>query len=222
MHLNISDNFWKQLLCKVFCPVVLFTGWSLLLCVALFAYLVFGVLPFCIWSNKSSAGGDGRFEVDRKTGQVRTTGLPLQRDREYLLTVVAADRLGSRSAPAVISVVAGPRPPQFTNASFTIAIPENTPEGQPWVYTHSSTEIPYRTSTWNNIHDIDYTHTHLLFSFYYTLPWLIFMMKNITITLCLKRHNHDGHLMCTLLFIYLLAVILDPHVLQTKSILWLI
>uniref|UniRef100_A0A3Q2X3E2 Si:ch211-186j3.6 n=1 Tax=Haplochromis burtoni TaxID=8153 RepID=A0A3Q2X3E2_HAPBU len=74
--------------------------------------------------------GDGRFEVDRKTGQVRTTGLPLQRDREYLLTVVAADRLGSRSAPAVISVVAGPRPPQFTNASFTIAIPENTPEGQ--------------------------------------------------------------------------------------------
>lgn len=77
-----------------------------------------------------SAGGDGRFEVDRKSGQVRTTGLPLQRDREYLLTVVAADRLGSRSAPAVVSVVAGERPPQFTNASFTIAIPENTPEGQ--------------------------------------------------------------------------------------------
>ncbi|XP_029949454.1 neural-cadherin-like [Salarias fasciatus] len=46
--------------------------------------------------------GDGRFEVDRKNGQVRTTGLPLQRDREYLLTVVAADRLGSRSAPAVL------------------------------------------------------------------------------------------------------------------------
>ncbi|KAG7252437.1 hypothetical protein CRUP_028603, partial [Coryphaenoides rupestris] len=48
--------------------------------------------------------GDGRFEVDRKSGQVRTTGLPLQRDREYLLTVVAADRLGSRSAPAGVSV----------------------------------------------------------------------------------------------------------------------
>uniref|UniRef100_A0A671U276 Si:ch211-186j3.6 n=1 Tax=Sparus aurata TaxID=8175 RepID=A0A671U276_SPAAU len=82
-----------------------------------------------------SAGGDGRFEVDRKSGQVRTTGLPLQQDREYLLTVVAADRLGSRSAPAVISVVAGARPPQFTNASFTIAIPENTPEGQPFLVT---------------------------------------------------------------------------------------
>ncbi|XP_054588647.2 neural-cadherin [Nothobranchius furzeri] len=82
-----------------------------------------------------SDGGDGRFEVDRKSGQVRTTGLPLQRDREYLLTVVAADGLGSRSAPAVISVVAGARPPQFTNASFTIAIPENTPEGQPFLAT---------------------------------------------------------------------------------------
>uniref|UniRef100_A0AAY4EQZ0 Uncharacterized protein n=1 Tax=Denticeps clupeoides TaxID=299321 RepID=A0AAY4EQZ0_9TELE len=42
-----------------------------------------------------SDGGDGRFEVDRKSGHVRTTGLPLQRDREYLLTVVAADRLAS-------------------------------------------------------------------------------------------------------------------------------
>ncbi|XP_053709849.1 neural-cadherin [Synchiropus splendidus] len=82
-----------------------------------------------------SDGGDGRFEVDRKSGQLRTTGLPLQRDREYLLTVVAADRLGSRSAPAVISVVAGARPPQFTNASYTIALPENTPEGQPFLVT---------------------------------------------------------------------------------------
>ncbi|XP_056464024.1 protocadherin-16-like [Gadus chalcogrammus] len=82
-----------------------------------------------------SDGGDGRLEVDRKSGQVRTTGLPLQRDREYLLTVVAADRLGSRSAPATVSVVAGPRPPQFSNASFTIAIPENTPEGQPFLTT---------------------------------------------------------------------------------------
>ncbi|XP_037346182.2 neural-cadherin [Pungitius pungitius] len=82
-----------------------------------------------------SDGGDGRFEVDRKSGQVQTTGLPLQRDREYLLTVVAADRLGSRSAPVVVSVVAGSRPPQFTNASFTIGIPENTPEGQPFLVT---------------------------------------------------------------------------------------
>ncbi|XP_049326854.1 neural-cadherin [Astyanax mexicanus] len=82
-----------------------------------------------------SDGGDGRFDVDRKTGHVRTTGLPLQRDREYLLSVVAADRLGSRSPPAVVSVVAGPRAPQFTNASYTISIPENTPEGQAFMVT---------------------------------------------------------------------------------------
>ncbi|KAL4613633.1 neural-cadherin-like [Arapaima gigas] len=77
------------------------------------------------------AGGDGRFDVDRKGGHIRTTGLPLQKDREYLLTVMAADRLGSRSPTAVVSVVAGPRAPQFTNVSYSVSIPENTPEGQP-------------------------------------------------------------------------------------------
>lgn len=33
MHLNISDNLWKQLLCKVFCPVVLFSLDDLCCCV---------------------------------------------------------------------------------------------------------------------------------------------------------------------------------------------
>lgn len=76
-------------------------------------------------------GGDGCFAVDKNTGQVVTTGLVLQTDREYLLSVVALDGLGSRSAPAMLSVVAGARVPQFTNASYAISIPENTPEGQP-------------------------------------------------------------------------------------------
>ncbi|XP_023671737.2 neural-cadherin isoform X2 [Paramormyrops kingsleyae] len=80
-----------------------------------------------------SDGGDGRFDVDRKSGHVRTTGLPLQKDREYLLNVVATDKLGSRGPPAVVSVVAGPRAPQFTNASFSISIPENISEGQPFL-----------------------------------------------------------------------------------------
>ena len=84
----------------------------------------------CFSSSLCVAGGDGRFEVDRKSGHVRTTGLPLQREREYLLTVVAADRQASRSAPVLLSVVAGVRAPQFTNTSYTISIPENTPEGQ--------------------------------------------------------------------------------------------
>lgn len=77
------------------------------------------------------AGGDGCFAVDKKTGQVVTTGLVLQRDREYLLSVVALDGLGSRSAPAMLSVVAGARAPQFANTTYAISIPENTPEGQP-------------------------------------------------------------------------------------------
>lgn len=79
----------------------------------------------------SSVGGDGCFAVEKKTGQVVTTGLVLQRDREYLLSIVALDGLGSRSAPAMLSVVAGSRAPQFTNTSYAISIPENTPEGQP-------------------------------------------------------------------------------------------
>lgn len=95
-----------------------------------------------------TAGGDGRFEVDRKSGHVRTTGLPLQRDKEYLLTVVAADRLGSRSPPVVVSVIAGARAPQFSNASFTISLPENTPERQPWVpHRHTHTHICSHTYT---------------------------------------------------------------------------
>uniref|UniRef100_A0A667Y7I2 Uncharacterized protein n=1 Tax=Myripristis murdjan TaxID=586833 RepID=A0A667Y7I2_9TELE len=80
-----------------------------------------------------SDGGDGCFAVDKKTGQVVTTGLVLQRDREYLLSVVALDGLGSRSAPAMLSVVAGARAPQFANTTYAISIPENTPEGQPFL-----------------------------------------------------------------------------------------
>ncbi|XP_054631563.1 neural-cadherin-like isoform X2 [Dunckerocampus dactyliophorus] len=78
-------------------------------------------------------GGDSCFAVDRKTGQVVTTGHMLQRGREYLLSVVATDGLGGRSAPAMLSVVAGARAPQFTNTSYSISIPENTPEGQPFL-----------------------------------------------------------------------------------------
>lgn len=107
------------------------------------------ICMFVVLTLIEFSGGDGRFEVDRKNGQVRTTGLPLQQDREYLLTVVAADQLGSRSVPAVLSVVAGSRPPQFSNASFTISIPENTPAGQPWV--HRTDGMTFHKSTYECI-----------------------------------------------------------------------
>ncbi|NXC74003.1 CADN protein, partial [Anhinga anhinga] len=75
-------------------------------------------------------GGEDRFEVEKDTGWVKTTGLPLVRDKEYLLTVLAADKLGSRGSPASVSVIAGFRPPQFTNISYFVYVPESMPQGK--------------------------------------------------------------------------------------------
>ncbi|XP_031411253.1 neural-cadherin-like [Meleagris gallopavo] len=75
-------------------------------------------------------GGEGRFQVERDTGWIKTTGLPLVRNKEYLLTVLAADKLGSKGSPASVSVIAGFRPPQFTNTSYLVYVPENTAEGK--------------------------------------------------------------------------------------------
>ncbi|KAM9509911.1 neural-cadherin-like [Guaruba guarouba] len=73
-------------------------------------------------------GGEDRFEVEKDTGWIKTTGLPLVKDKEYLLTVQAADKLGSRGSPA--SVIAGFRPPQFTNVSYFVYVPESMPQGK--------------------------------------------------------------------------------------------
>ncbi|NXA34968.1 CADN protein, partial [Eudromia elegans] len=76
------------------------------------------------------ARGEDRFEVEKDTGWIKTTGLPLVKDREYLLTVLAADQLGSKGTPASVSIIAGLRPPQFTNISYIAYVPESTPQGQ--------------------------------------------------------------------------------------------
>ncbi|KFR02399.1 Neural-cadherin, partial [Opisthocomus hoazin] len=73
-------------------------------------------------------GGEDRFEVEKDTGWIKTTGLPLMRDKEYLLTALAADKLGNRGSPASVSVIAGFRPPQFTNISYFVNVPESTPQ----------------------------------------------------------------------------------------------
>ncbi|XP_063190601.1 neural-cadherin-like isoform X3 [Chroicocephalus ridibundus] len=75
-------------------------------------------------------GGEDRFEVEKDTGWIKTTGLPLVRDKEYLLTVLAADKFGSRGSPASVSVIAGFRPPQFTNISYFVYVPESMPQGK--------------------------------------------------------------------------------------------
>ncbi|XP_030639003.1 neural-cadherin [Chanos chanos] len=75
-------------------------------------------------------GGEESFEVDRNSGEIRTTGRPLTPSREYILTVQAVDQQGRKGPHASVSVLAGFRPPQFTNASYTVEVPESTAVGQ--------------------------------------------------------------------------------------------
>ncbi|XP_042642142.1 neural-cadherin-like isoform X2 [Tyto alba] len=73
------------------------------------------------------AGGEERFRVDKDTGGIVTTGLPLTRNKEYVLTVEATDGYSNKTPYASISILAGSRPPQFTNVSYSVFVPENTP-----------------------------------------------------------------------------------------------
>lgn len=75
-------------------------------------------------------GGEDRFEVERDTGWIKMTGLPLVRNKEYLLTVLAADKLGNKGSPASVSIIAGFRPPQFSNMSYFVYVPESMAQGK--------------------------------------------------------------------------------------------
>ncbi|XP_066434973.1 neural-cadherin-like [Eleutherodactylus coqui] len=91
------------------------------------------------YNDESSGGGisyhlmegaDLRFEVDKDTGIISTTGLPLMWNKEYALTVQATDKHGKKSPYASISILVGLRPPQFTNMSYSLFVPENTAIGE--------------------------------------------------------------------------------------------
>ncbi|RVE63047.1 hypothetical protein OJAV_G00163090 [Oryzias javanicus] len=75
-------------------------------------------------------GAEGCFEVDRRSGAIRTTGRPLTPSKEYQLRVQAVDGQGQKGPPATVAILAGYRPPQFTNASYSLSVPENTPVGK--------------------------------------------------------------------------------------------
>lgn len=75
-------------------------------------------------------GGEDRFEVDKNTGEIRTTGRHLSPGKEYRLTVQAVDTQGRKGPYASVSILAGSCPPQFTNSSYSINIPESTGIGQ--------------------------------------------------------------------------------------------
>uniref|UniRef100_A0A3B4Z992 Neural-cadherin-like n=1 Tax=Stegastes partitus TaxID=144197 RepID=A0A3B4Z992_9TELE len=76
-------------------------------------------------------GGEDCFEVDRRSGDIRTTGRPLTPSKEYRLRVQAVDGLGRKGPAATVSILAGFRPPQFTNSTYSLNVLENTPVGQP-------------------------------------------------------------------------------------------
>lgn len=78
----------------------------------------------------------GRFEVDERSGVVRTKGSdPFQLDMEYVLYVKAEDQSGKigtgdttkvQSTPEErLSIVGGKRAPQFYMPSYEAEIPEN-------------------------------------------------------------------------------------------------
>ncbi|KAK3861892.1 hypothetical protein Pcinc_032191, partial [Petrolisthes cinctipes] len=75
----------------------------------------------------------GRFEVDEKSGVVRTRGSEMfQLDMEYVLYVKAEDQNGRiddkhfQSTPEErLSIVGGKRPPQFYLPKYEKTIPEN-------------------------------------------------------------------------------------------------
>ncbi|XP_059850094.1 neural-cadherin [Hypanus sabinus] len=76
-------------------------------------------------------GGEERFEVDRSSGIIKTTGLTLLRNNEYVLTVLAVNKEGNKGPHASVFILVGSRPPQFLNVSYNVFISENIPAGQP-------------------------------------------------------------------------------------------
>lgn len=78
-----------------------------------------------------SAGG--RFEVDERSGEVRTLGSdPFMLDKEYVLYVKAEDHNGitedrqhQSTGEERLSIMGGKRPPQFYMQKYEATIPEN-------------------------------------------------------------------------------------------------
>ena len=96
--------------------------WSIWYLLILVLFLITIVFP---------AGG--RFEVDERSGVVRTRANdPFQLDMEYVLYVKAEDQNGRlddrrfQSTPEErLSIVGGKRPPQFYMQKYEAEIPEN-------------------------------------------------------------------------------------------------
>ncbi|XP_068117206.1 neural-cadherin-like [Hyperolius riggenbachi] len=117
-------------------------------------------------------GGGERFVVDRSSGWIQTTGRSLEEGTEYALVVEAADKFGKKSPPITVSVLAGIRPPQFKNTSYSVHVPEDTPAGQVLV-TVSAMSHQNRTLSYSLLSNPNY-----LFSIH-RLKGEILMTKNV-------------------------------------------
>ncbi|TRY95800.1 hypothetical protein DNTS_001832 [Danionella cerebrum] len=92
-----------------------------------------GTVVYRLVAHAHGSMGSAHFlllDVDRTTGEVKTTGRPLTPSKEYTLTVQAVDSQGRRGPHASVFILAGIRPPQFTNTTYTVYIPESTTVGQ--------------------------------------------------------------------------------------------
>ena len=69
--------------------------------------------------------------MDHRSGEIKTTGRPLTPSKEYLLRVQAVDGRGYKGLPATVAILAGYRPPQFTNTTYSLSVLENTPVSRP-------------------------------------------------------------------------------------------
>ena len=120
------------MLCLIYQPsfkltVVFLIHSFIYLIVYLLSYTISPILPKC---DIVPAGG--RFEVDERSGVVRTRGAEaFQLDMEYVLYVKAEDQNGKngrtyQSTPEErLSIVGGKRPPQFYMPSYEAEIPES-------------------------------------------------------------------------------------------------
>lgn len=104
----------------------------------------------------------GRFEVDERSGVVRTRGTDLfQLDMEYVLYVKAEDQNGRiderrfQSTPEErLSIVGGKRAPQFYMTAYEAEIPENQKKDSELVA--SSTENNY----WTFLNSLPYNYVY--------------------------------------------------------------
>lgn len=97
---------------------------------------------FDLHRDRHLHSSDYRFEVDERSGVVRTRGVDLfQLDMEYVLYVKAEDQNGKvddrrfQSTPEErLSIVGGKRAPQFYMPSYEAEIPENQKKDSEYVH----------------------------------------------------------------------------------------